>query len=181
MRMPMAVSLIVAGLVLSFAVTVSPSWLSIGLLGTTLVVSGLTGLLIAGLGRASRAGRERWHAAGPWLMLAGGTLWLAIHPPYVKGVDLVSLGFIIAVTGAVISAVAAYLVCPWRGRGLLRSWLAPGPAPAGGDTLTDTRWDAGRSPGAGTSGSAGAAGPGRWSADDDPTILLPPIRDDRLP
>lgn len=166
MRMPMAVTLIVTGLVLGFAVTASPFWLSIGLLGTTLVVSGLAGLLIAALGRASHAGRERWHAAGPWLLLAGGTLWLAIHPPYVKGVDLVSVGFIIAITGAVISVVAACLVSPWRGRGVLRSWLAPGPAPAAPatqDTAGDNRWDAGR------------------RSEDDPTILLPPIRDDRLP
>jgi len=159
-RMPIAVGLIVVGLVLGFAVTGSPSWLSIGLLGTTLAVAGLAGLLIGALGRISRARRERWHAAGPWLMVAGGALWLAIHPPYVEGIDLVSLGFIVAVTGLVVSGLAAYLVSPWRGRGMLMSWLRPGP-PAGPGPDSERYRDNDR--------------------DDDPTILLPPIRDDRFP
>jgi hypothetical protein len=121
-----AVSMIVVGLVLGFAVTVSPSWLSIGLLGTSLLVGGLAGLLITVLGRTSRARRERWHAIGPWLLTAGGTLWLAIHEPYIKGLDLLSLGFITAMAGLVMTAVAAYLVSPWRGQGVLTSWLRPG-------------------------------------------------------
>ena len=125
MRMPVAIALIAVGLALGFAVTASPSWLSIGLLGSSLVIGGLGGLLIAVLGRTSRARRERWHAAGPWLMVAGGTLWLAVHPVYVKGVDLVNLGFITAVCGLITTAVAAYLVSPWRGRGILASWLRP--------------------------------------------------------
>lgn len=124
-----AVSMIIVGLVLGFAVTISPSWLSIGLLGTALLVGGLAGLLITVLGRVSRARRERWHAIGPWLMTAGGTVWLAIHEPYVRGIDLVSLGFITAVAGLVMTAVAAFLVSPWRGRGILASWLRPPAAP----------------------------------------------------
>lgn len=125
MRMPAAVAMIVLGLVLGFAVTVSPSWLSIGLLGSTLVVAGLAAMAIAVLGRVSRARRERWHAAGPCLLAAGGALWLAVHPPYVRGLDLLSLGFILAVTGVVLSCVACYLVSPWRGRDTVSSWLRP--------------------------------------------------------
>jgi len=127
MRMPAAVAMIVVGLVLGFAVTVSPSWLSIGLLGSTLVVAGLAALAIAVMGRVSGARRERWHAAGPILMAAGGGLWLAVHPPYVRGLDLLSLGFIFALTGVVLSCVAGYLVSPWRGRGTVSSWLRPPP------------------------------------------------------
>ena len=125
--MPMsgAVSMIVVGLVLGFAVTASPSWLSIGLLGSCLVVAGLAGLLIAALGRVTRARRERWHGAGPVLMAAGGTLWLAVHPPYVRGIDLLSLGFIVAVTGLVVSLVAAYLVSPWRAGDVVSAWRQP--------------------------------------------------------
>lgn len=160
--MPVAVTMIVGGLVLGFAVTASPSWLSIGLLGSTLVLAGLAGLLIAALGRVSGARRERWHAAGPWLMLAGGALWLAIHPPYVKGVDLVSLGFIIAVTGLVVSALAAYLVSPWRRRGAVMSWLRPGPLPESFPRLDEPDRSL------------------RYPS-EDPTILLPPVRDDRYP
>lgn len=125
MRMPAAVAMIVLGLVLGFAVTVSPSWLSIGLLGSTLVVAGLAALAIAVLGRVSHARRERWHAAGPGLMAVGGGLWLAVHPPYVRGLDLLSLGFILAVTGVVLSCVACYLVSPWRGHDTVSSWLRP--------------------------------------------------------
>jgi len=106
MRMPAAVAMIVVGLVLGFAVTVSPSWLSIGLLGSTLVVAGLAALAIAVMGRVSGARRERWHAAGP---------------------ILISLGFIFALTGVVLSCVAGYLVSPWRGRGTVSSWLRPPP------------------------------------------------------
>ena len=125
MRMPAAVAMIVTGLVLGFAVTISPRWLSIGMLGSALFVSGLAALGIAVLGRISRARRERWHAAGPLLMAAGGTLWLAVHAPYVKGIDLVSLGFIMAVCGLITTIVAAYLVSPWRGHRVLSSWLRP--------------------------------------------------------
>ncbi len=124
-----AVAMIVTGLVLGFAVTASPSWLSIGLLGSCLVISGLAALLIAVLGRISRARRERWHGAGPVLMAMGGTLWLAVHPPYIKGLDLLNLGFIIAVTGFVTTLAAAYVVSPWRGRNLAASWLNPPPVP----------------------------------------------------
>ncbi len=120
-----AVSMIVLGLVLGFAVTISPSWLSIGLLGTSVLVGGLAGLLINVLGRMSRSRRERWHAIGPWLLVAGGAVWLAIHEPYVRGLDLLSLGFITAMAGLVLTGVAAYLVSPWRGRGILASWLRP--------------------------------------------------------
>lgn len=167
MRMPIAVSLIVAGLILGFAVTVSPSWLSIGLLGTALVLTGAAGLLIAVLGRVSGARREPWHAAGPWLMLAGGILWLAIHPPYVRGIDLVSLGFIVAFTGLVLSGLAAGLVSPWRGRGVLMSWLRPGAGPARYQPEPDQ--DATRRIDRGT------------RLDDESTMMLPPVRDDRLP
>jgi len=121
--MPMAVTMLMAGLALGFAVTASPSWVSIGLLGSSLVVAGLGGLLVAVLGRISGARRERWHAAGPWLIAVGGILWLAVHPVYVKGVDLVNLGFIVAVSGVVSTGLAAYLVSPWHARGILRSWL----------------------------------------------------------
>jgi hypothetical protein len=120
-----AVSMIVLGLVLGFAVTISPSWISIGLLGLSVLVGGLAGLLITVLGRTSHARRERWHAIGPWLLTAGGTVWLAIHEPYLKGLDLVSLGFITALAGLVVTGVAAYLVSPWHGRGVLASWLRP--------------------------------------------------------
>lgn len=125
MRLPVAVTMLVVGLALGFAVTASPSWISIGLLGTSLVIAGAGGLLVAVLGRISRARRERWHAAGPWLLAVGGTLWLAVHPVYVEGIDLVNLGFIIAVSGLVSTALATYLVSPWRGRGVLKSWLTP--------------------------------------------------------
>lgn len=120
-----AVSMIVVGLVLGFAVTISPSWLSIGMLGTALFIGGLAGLLITALGRASRARRERWHAAGPWLVTVGLIVWLAIHEPYIRGLDLLSLGFITALAGLVLTAVAAYLVSPWRGRGIIASWVRP--------------------------------------------------------
>ncbi|MDQ6874015.1 MAG: hypothetical protein M3042_02990 [Actinomycetota bacterium] len=135
MRMPAAVAMIVVGLILGFAVTASPSWLSIGLLGSMLVVAGLAALAIAVMGRVSGARRERWHAAGPCLIAAGGGLWLAVHPPYVRGLDLLSLGFILALTGAGLSCVAGYLVSPWRGRGALSSWLRP-PAPFDDDPTT---------------------------------------------
>jgi len=183
-RLPMATILIVTGLVLGFAVTVSPSWLSLGSLGATLFVAGLTGVLIASLGRLSDARRERWHAAGPWLMVAGGTLWLALRPPYVRGVDLVSLGFILALTGLLVSALAAYLVAPWRGRGVLRSWLRPEPARSTyrqDDDPTVLRPEPARlayrqddDP------TVLRPKPARstYRQDDDPTVLLPPVRDD---
>ncbi len=125
MRMSVAVAMLVVGLTLGFAVTASPSWISIGLLSTSLVIAGLAGLLIAVLGRISGARRERWQAIGPWLLAGGGILWLAVHPFYVRGLDLVSLGFIMAVCGLITTGVAAFLVSPWRGRGILRSWLSP--------------------------------------------------------
>lgn len=125
MRMWVAVTLLVVGLALGFAVTISPSWISIGLLASSLVIAGASGLLIAVLGRMSRARRERWQAVGPWLLAAGGTLWLALHPIYIRGLDLVNLGFIMAVCGLITTALAAYFVSPWRGRGVLRSWLRP--------------------------------------------------------
>lgn len=125
MRMPVAVTMLVLGLALGFAVTASPDWISIGLLGSSLFIAGAGGLLIAVFGRMSRARREPWHAAGPWLLAAGGTLWLAVHPVYIKGIDLVNLGFVVALVGFVATALAAYFVSPWRGRGLLRSWITP--------------------------------------------------------
>lgn len=128
MRIQTAIGMTVVGLVLGFAVTASPSWLSIGLLGGTLVIAGLAGLTLATMGRASHTRREAWHAIGPWLMAVGGALWLAIHPPYVRFIDLVSLGFIAALSGLVVTLFAGYLVSPWRGRGILASWLRP-PAP----------------------------------------------------
>lgn len=127
MRMWVAVTLLVLGLSLGFAVTASPSWISIGMLGTSLFIGGAAGLTIAVLGRMSRARREIWQASGPWLLAAGLTLWLALHPIYVKDIDLLSLGFIMVVCGLVATVVAAYLVAPWRGqrRGAVRSWLRP--------------------------------------------------------
>ncbi len=120
-----AVSMIVVGLVLGFAVTISPSWLSIGMFGTALFVGGLAGLLITVLGRVTRARRERWHAIGPWLVAVGLIVWLAVHEPYIRGLDLVSLGFITAMAGLVMTGVAAYLVSPWRGRGVISAWIRP--------------------------------------------------------
>ena len=120
-----AVTMLVIGLTLGFAVTISPSWISIGLLGTSLAIAGGSGLLIAVLGRMSRVRRERWQAVGPWLLAAGGTLWLAVHPIYIKGLDLVNLGFIMTVCGLIATALAAYFVSPWRGRGVVQSWLRP--------------------------------------------------------
>lgn len=125
MRMWVAVTMLVVGLTLGFAVTISPSWISLGLFSTSLVIAGAAGLAIAVMGRISRVRREFWHAVGPWLLAAGGTLWLAIHPIYIKGIDLVSLGFIMAVCGLIATALAAYFVSPWRGRGVVRSWLRP--------------------------------------------------------
>ncbi len=146
MRMPIAVTMLVVGLTLGFAVTASPSWISIGLLGSSLVIGGLAGVLIAVFGRMSRARRERWHAAGPWLIAAGGILWLAVHPVYIKYLDLVSLGFVMALSGLVTTALAAYFVSPWRNRGVIRSWLTP-PQPYDYDRTTayeelpgDRRW-----------------------------------------
>lgn len=120
-----AISMIVVGLVLGFAVTISPSWLSIGMLGTSLFIGGLAGLLITVLGRMARARRERWHAIGPWLVAVGLIVWLAIHEPYVRGLDLLSLGFITAMAGLVMTAAAAYVVSPWRGRGIISAWIRP--------------------------------------------------------
>jgi len=122
--------MIVLGLVLGFAVTISPSWLSIGMLGTSLFVGGLAGLLIIILGRVSHARRERWHAIGPWLIAVGLIVWLAIHEPYIKGLDLLSLGFITAMAGVVLTGAAAYLVSPWRGRGIIANWIRPPHRPA---------------------------------------------------
>lgn len=125
MRLWVAVTMLVIGLILGFAVTASPSWISVGLLGSSLVIAGLAGLLIAVLGRISRARREPWQAAGPWLLAAGCTLWLAVHPFYVTGIDLLNLGFVLALCGLLTTALAAYFVSPWRGRGVVRSWLRP--------------------------------------------------------
>lgn len=120
-----AVTMLVVGLTLGFAVTISPSWISLGLFSASLVVAGASGVTIAVMGRMSRVRRELWHAIGPWLLAAGGTLWLALHTPYIKGLDLVSLGFILALCGLIATALAAYFVSPWRGRGIVQSWLRP--------------------------------------------------------
>jgi len=169
-RVPMAVSMIVAGLVLGFAVTASPSWLSIGMLGSTLVIAGAAGLLIGVLGRLSHARRQRWHAVGPWLMIAGGALWLALRLPYMTGLDPVSLGFILALTGLVVSCLAAYLVSPWRGSGVVGSWLRPGTPRSGTRGPSDTY-----------SPRSDTYSPRSDTPGDDPTVLLPPYRDDRFP
>jgi len=176
-RVPMAVSMIVAGLVLGFAVTASPSWLSIGMLGSTLVIAGAAGLLIGVLGRLSHARRQRWHAVGPWLMIAGGALWLALRLPYMTGLDPVSLGFILALTGLVVSCLAAYLVSPWRGSGVVGSWLRPGTPRSG------TRGPSGAyAPQSDTySPRSDTYSPRSDTPGDDPTVLLPPYRDDRFP
>lgn len=121
-----ALVVLAAGLVLALAVTVRTSYVDLPLLGWSLVIAAVAGLVIAGLAEARRAPQRSWYGSGPWLLAAGAAGWLAVRWPPTPGIDLVTVGFILFMLGAGVTLAALYSVSSFRLGGALRGyWQAP--------------------------------------------------------